>query len=69
MTAAEARNKSLWRNIKGTVRNAIIENIEDGLFSATVEERFMDMETRYNLQQLGYSIFFQKDKNTYKIKW
>lgn len=69
MTAIEARDKAIWRNIKGGIRKAITENVEDGLFSATIEERFMDMETNHNLQLLGYRIFFQKDKNIYIIKW
>lgn len=67
MTAAEARDKSIWRNIKGVIRKAITENIEDGLFSATIEERFMDMETLHSLQLLGYKTF--RDTHTYIIKW
>lgn len=69
MNATEAREKTIWRNIKGTIRRAIAENVDEGLFSATVEERFMDMETNHNLQLLGYRIFFQKGKNMYIIKW
>jgi hypothetical protein len=69
MTAAEARNKSIWRNIKGAIRKAITENVEDGLFSATIEEKLMDMETLHNLQLLGYSTFLQRDIHTYIIKW
>ncbi len=69
MTAAEARNKSIWRNIKGAIRKAITENIEDGLFRVTVEEKFMDMETLHNLQLLGYSTFLQRDTHKYIITW
>ena len=69
MNATEAREKAIWRNIKGAIRKTITENVEDGLFSATIEEKLMDMETQYNLQLLGYRIFFQKDKNQYIIKW
>lgn len=69
MTAQEAREKAIWRNIKGAIRRAIIENVEDGLFSATIEERLMDMETHHNLQLLGYSIYLQRDTHTYIIKW
>lgn len=67
MTASEARNKAIWRNVKGAIRRAIIENVEDGLFSATIEEKFMDIETLHNLQLLGYSTF--RDTHTYIIKW
>ena len=69
MTAAEARDKAIWRNIKGAIRRAITENVEAGLFSATIEEKFMDMETGHNLQLLGYSIFLQRDTHMYIIKW
>lgn len=69
MTAIEAREKTIWRNIKGTIRRAIAENVDEGLFSATVEERFMDMETLHNLQLLGYSTFLQRDTRMYIIKW
>lgn len=69
MTATEAREKAIWRNIKGVIRRTIAENVDEGLFSATFEEKFMDMETHHNLQLLGYSIFFQKDKNLYIVKW
>lgn len=69
MTATEAREKAIWRNIKGAIRRTITENVEDGLFSATIEERLMDMETHHNLQLLGYSIFLQRDIHTYIIKW
>lgn len=69
MTAAEARDKAIWRNIKGAIRRAITENAEEGLFSATIEERLMDMETLHNLQLLGYSTFLQRDTHMYIIKW
>jgi len=69
MTATEAREKAIWRNIKGVIRRAIAENVDEGLFSATVEERFMDMETHHNLQLLGYSIYLQRDTHMYIIKW
>lgn len=69
MNATEAREKTIWRNIKGTIRRAIAENVDEGLFSATVEERFMDMETLHNLQLLGYSTFLQRDTRMYIIKW
>ena len=69
MTAAEARNKSTWNNIKGVIRRAITENIEDGLYQVTIEEKYMDIETQYDLQNLGYGIFFNKHDNTYIIKW
>lgn len=69
MTAAEARDRAIWRNIKGAIRRTITENAEEGLFSATIEERLMDMETQYNLQNLGYKIFHNKQNNTYIIKW
>lgn len=69
MTATEARDKAIWRNIKGAIRRAIVENVDEGLFGATIEEKFMDMETQYNLQNLGYKIFHNKQNNTYIIKW
>lgn len=69
MTATEARDKAIWRNIKGAIRRTITENVEDGLFSATIEERLMDMETLHNLQLLGYSTFLQRDTRMYIIKW
>lgn len=69
MTAEEARAKSLWRNIKGAIRRTITENVEDGLRQATIEEKLMDMETRYNLQKLGYKIFYNKQDNMYIIEW
>lgn len=69
MTAEEARAKSLWRNIKGAIRRTITENVEDGLRQATIEEKLMDMETRYNLQKLGYKIFHNKQDNMYIIEW
>lgn len=69
MTAAEARDRAIWRNIKGAIRRTITENAEEGLFSATIEERLMDMETLHNLQLLGYSTFLQRDTHMYIIKW
>lgn len=69
MTAAEAREKAIWRNIKGAIRRTITENAEEGLFSATIEERLMDMETLHNLQLLGYNTFLQRDTRMYIIKW
>lgn len=69
MTAIEAREKAIWRNIKGAIRRTITENVEDGLFSATIEEKLMDMETLHNLQLLGYSTFLQRDIRMYIIKW
>lgn len=69
MTATEARDKAIWRNIKGAIRRAIAENVDEGLFSATIEERLMDMETLHNLQLLGYSTFLQRDTHMYIIKW
>lgn len=69
MTATEAKNKAIWRNIKGAIRKAITENVEDGLRRATIEEKFIDMETRYHLQKLGYKIFHNKHDNTYIIEW
>lgn len=69
MTATEAREKAIWRNIKGAIRRTITENVEEGLFSATIEERLVDMETLHNLQLLGYSTFLQRDTHMYIIKW
>lgn len=69
MTAVEAREKTIWRNIKGAIRRTITENVEDGLFSATIEERLMDIETLHNLQLLGYSTFLLRDIHMYIIKW
>lgn len=69
MTAAEARDRAIWRNIKGAIRRTITENAEEGLFSATIEERLMDIETLHNLQLLGYSTFLQRDTHMYIIKW
>ena len=69
MTAEEARDRAIWRNIKGAIRRTITENAEEGLFSATIEERLMDIETLHNLQLLGYSTFLQRDTHMYIIKW
>ena len=69
MTATEAREKAIWRNIKGAIRRIITDNVEEGLFSATIEEKLIDMETHHNLQLLGYSVYLQRDTRMYIIKW